>query len=243
MTAHSKPRRGTNPKPLETPTEPAITQSWFIDPYLANIGILVLDYQSLELKTAHFTKQEPCSSRRQPVSEEELISRAAGIFNAVGKSWSQRVIPNANGQEREELDIHIRFAGDLALLEIPPGDFGGFAVSHRCSGLVLYAGSILWAGLGEQLYPANPIIFESLSRKPTTILPPQEIDVLIGPQVSLIEDQSGIEAWHSIQDLNLVKSLTMSPYDVFVYLYPRTVGDFDPDKAVWVIFVNQYPTQ
>ena len=226
-----------------TPVNSIPTPGWFINPSQSNIGIFVLDYQTLAFRAAYFTKQEPCGSNRQPVSEEELQERAGGLFNAVGKNWSRRVITDDKGNEQSELAFKTTLAGDLAVLDLPPGDFGGFAVLHRCSGLVIYAGSILYMGKGEQLFPANPINPDVLTHKKTSINSPQRVDVIFGPYVGHIEKESGLSAWNSIQDLNFVQDLAVSPYDVLVYLYPRTVGVFNPDDAEWVIFVQRKPTE
>jgi hypothetical protein len=131
----------------------------------------------------------------------------------------------------------------LAVLEIPPGDFGGFAVLNRCSGLVIFAGSILWMGKGEQFFPANPINPGLLAHKKTSINSPQRVDVIFGPYVGLVEKESALSAWDSIQDLNIVQDLAVSPYDVLVYLYPRTVGMFNPADAEWVIFLQRKPAE
>lgn len=213
--------------------------AWYIDDSLSNIAIVVVDFETLQLERAYFTKQEVCQTSRPPVSDEELISRASGLFNAVGKSWSRRLMGEVPHQW-EELRIELTHVGNLALLEIPPGDFGGFAVSHACSGLVLYAGSIVFAGRGKQLYPAIPLPANSLQRSSGFIEPPQKLDLLITPSANS-EQADAIKAWTSIQGLNLVRELATEPYRVFVYLYPRSVGMFNPSHADWVIFIERAP--
>ena len=234
-------------RPVPVVVEPTrsntVTQAaWFIDPYLSNIAIIVLDYQTLQFKAAYFTRQEPCRSQRQPVSDEELKRRAGGIFDAVGKYWTHRVITD-QGTTREELAFQTRFAGDLAILEIEPTDFGGFAVSHRCSGAVIFAGSIIWAGMGKQFYPVNPIASDALIRHMSPITSPQRIDITNGPAAPPADEKSGLAAWNAVQDLNITQELAALPYDVLVYLYPRRVGVFDPNSAEWVIFVQRNPTR
>ncbi len=214
--------------------------AWLIREDMTNIGIIVLDFQTLQLKRAYFNVQTPCSEVRPPVDDAELKSRAGGLFNAVGKYWSRRIVKDENGV-REELDFEVSYKGDLAVLEMEPGDFGGFAVSHRCSGLVLYAGSIVWSGTGRQLYPAISIPPNALKRAPSRRAPtPERIDVVSVPYAN--EDE-GIAAWKSIQDLNFVQDMAHGPYSVLVYLYPRSVGVFAPSNADWVIFVHRSPAK
>ena len=228
-----------NPISSNTVTSPV----GFMDPSLSNIAIIVLDYQTLQFERAYLSRQEPCNSKRQPVPEDEIKERAGGIFNATGKYWSQRIVTDEKGNEREELDFEIQYKGDLAILEISPGDFGGFTVSHRCSGLVLYAGSIIWSGTGEQMYPANPISSNAITRDGKVPNSPQRLDVVVGPAVYSVKEESGIAAWKSVQNMNLVEALAKSPFDVLVYLYPRTVGEFNPNKALWIVFVHRYPSE
>lgn len=232
-----------------TPTNTKVSHSvyahtrptWFLPDHLSNIAIILVDFQTLQFEVAYFTSQVPCGRNRPPVSDEELKFRAGGIFNAAGTYWTRRVIEEANGK-REELAFEVSRIGDFVVLEIPPGDFGGVAVSHPCSGLILYAGSIVWSGSGEQLYPAvaiDPGALEHTSRQVST---PQRIDVRIGPGVHLgagEAKESGMAAWNSVKGLNLVQELASRPYSVLVYLYPRTVGMFDPARADWVIFVHR----
>jgi hypothetical protein len=211
------------------------TSAWFIEPSLSNVAIITVDFSSLELKAAYFIKQEPCDKRFPPPGDQELTAPASRIFNAVGTGWTSRI-----SKQGKELAFDVSRVGDFAVLEIPPVDFGGAAISDRCSGLVLYAGSIVWSGLGEQIYPAVPLRSDALQRKATKILPPQTIDIVIGVGANANTD-SGMAAWESIANLNLVQEMASSPYTVLVYLYPRTVGMFDPAQADWIIFVHRGP--
>ncbi len=207
---------------------------------MSNIGIIVLDFQTLQLQRAYLSVQTPCDELNLPVDDEELALRAGGLFSAVRRDWPRRILEDEEGV-REELAFETSHKGDLALLELLPGDFGGFAVLHRCSGLVVYAGSIVWMGTGQQLYPAMPIDPGALKRTwRHQVPPPEQIDVMIGPYARGAEAE-GLAAWRSIQNLNFVQDLASGPYSVLVYLYPRSVGAFAPAHANWVIFVHRHP--
>ena len=214
--------------------------SWDIDPQLDNLAILVLDYQSLQLQAVYFTRQESCSSSRQPVSDEELLANASEIFNAAGDNWSRRMVTDDYGNQRTELVFKTYPAGDLTVLEMEAGDFGGFAVLHRCSGMVLYAGSTVWDGTGEQLYAPDPINLAELAPTEKSPAQPEAVRTLTGTYVNAKEAERGQAIWSSVQDLNIVQDLAKSRYDVLVYLYPRSVGMFNPGNASWVIFVQMH---
>ncbi|MFQ5856047.1 MAG: hypothetical protein ACE5LU_10425 [Anaerolineae bacterium] len=225
--------------PTPTPGDengPQTVPPWYVDPYSSNIAIIALDYQTLRLKNAYFTRQVPCDGRHPPVDDEELRWRASGLFAATGR-WVADFM-DEQPCPIEKVNFHISRVGDFVVLYEPAVDFGGVAVSHPCSGLVLFAGSVVWAGRGRQLYPADPILPEALEHTPEQAPPPQRIDIWgLGGELEDVED--GMAAWNSVRGLNLVKDLASAPYSVLVYLYPRSVGLFDPDSADWVIFVHR----
>ncbi len=214
--------------------------AWFLQENLSNIGIIVLNFQTLQLQRAYLSVKTPCDELHLPVDDRQLTLRASGLFNAVRRDWTRRIIEDEEGV-REELAFEVTHKNDLAVLELPPADFGGFAVAHRCSGLVVYAGSIVWGGTGQQLYPATPIDPGALKRTwRHQAPPPEQLDVMIGPYARGTEED-GLAAWQSIQNLNFVQDLMSGPYSVLVYLYPRSVGVFSPVNANWVIFVHRNP--
>ncbi len=212
---------------------------WFIRPHASNIAVLILDFETMRFKAAYFTWQEPCDESHPPVSDEALKVKAGGIFTATGTHYTRRLIEE-EGEAREELAFEVARVGDFAILWIPPGDFGGVAISHLCTGQVLFAGSIVHGGRGEQLYPADFIRPDALKPTSRQAPTPQSIDVVVGHQI--IDDQDrGLAAWESVVNLNLVNDLAAGPYSVLVYLYPRTVGAFDPAAADWVVLIHRLP--
>jgi len=90
------PAPDCTPPPTATPTPtatsiPRVEDSsqnpppWFVDPYMANVVVITLDYQTLELKQAYYTRQPPCDDRHPPADDEELRWRASGVF--AGTVW------------------------------------------------------------------------------------------------------------------------------------------------------------
>jgi hypothetical protein len=228
----------SSPPPVRTPPLP----SQFFDPSSSNTAIFSLDYQTLQLKTVYVSNQAPCSRTSGPLSDEELKRRTSGLFWATGNGWHRQIQQDANGQSHDEVAFTVTHINELAVLEIIPGDVGGFAVVDRCSGVVLYAGSIIYAGGGTQLYPAVPVPQEAIQRTADQGHPPQSLQVRSGPGAP--EDtKGGQRAWESIRDVTLVEEIASTPYEVLVYLYPRTVGVFAAYNADWVIFVRRGPRQ
>lgn len=217
-----------------TATPIPVRPGWQINSSALNYAIIVLDYQTLTLKSAYIQPLSPCQHQ---VDDEVIKSRADGFFEAVMEYGTRRV--TADG--KTELGINVQRVGDFALAEISPNDFGGAAILDPCNGLVLFAGSIVYDGAGEQLYPATPIRPDALRYQTGQIPQPQRIDGRAGPSSTGTEGYE--KAWNSVQSLNLVQDFASSSYSVFVYLYPRTVGVFLPENADWVIFLHRDPSQ
>ncbi len=192
----------------------------------SSFAVITLDFQTLQLKNAYVTYHQACDAHHQPVSDDELQSKAIRFFAATDEYGSGPFM--------------VSHVADFAVLERPPVDFGGVAVFDPCSGLVLFAGNIVWAGRGGQVYPADPIPADRLQRTSNQAPPPSTIGVA-GTQFPA-DQKDALAAWDSVRDLNLVNDLAVPPYSVAVYLYPRTVGDFDPAAADWVILIHHDPT-
>lgn len=204
--------------------------AWRIDPdsYFDYVALFVLDYQTLKLKRAYLTQQGRCANVNPGASDTELRSRAGAIFYATEFDWRSR-FATAQGFRR---------IGDFVVQELSPLDFGGVAVSHPCSGAVIYAATIVWAGLGHQIYPTGALSAGDLKNIAGGIAEPTSFDVLVGPYG---EDKlrNAVSAWEEAKKLNLTHDMATAPYSVLLYLYPPRVGIFDATPAEWLVFVHR----
>ena len=146
-----------------SPTQINSPRSYYCE-HLSTFGIIIVDFQTLEIENAYMKCESPCSDRRPPVSDEELVATANDFFSSVDNSIDRQPVFPDNSQDvmlyRPGLDIlHV---GQLVLLEVDPGDFGSIAICDSCSGLVLFGGSIVWNGRGRQLYPSENVDSEAL---------------------------------------------------------------------------------
>jgi hypothetical protein len=232
----SAPEESATPTP--TPLERALARFYnSYDPYKSATVIITLDFQTLGLKAAYLVWQGSCDTG-SAATDEQLGRTFGDFFSARGYDWARRLL-EADTSQGNVWGFEISRVGDFVVLLNTPSDYGGVAVCDRCSGAVLFAGSIIWNGLGRQLYPAEPIPSYALQRAPGEAAPPERID-LAGYGG---DEEGGLAAWDSVLDLNLVKELASAPYNVLVYLYPRTVGTFDPLTADWVILLRRSPTE
>ena len=210
---------------------------FFVDPHLTNVAMIVLDYQSLEIQRLYARKQTPCDDLNAPLPDDILLKKASGFFDAVDAYWTYWIVTDEHGQPQKIMGFEIKHAHDLAVLEMEPGDFGGFAIMHRCSGLLNFAGSIVWAGTGEQLFPAVPLKPKQGSLSGEQIMSPESLEVLIGPGAHQVDPTQGNQAWESARQLDVVQQISRYPHRVLVYLYPRSVGMFAPERASWIVVV------
>lgn len=225
--------------PTPTPLERALARFYNVhDPYKSATVISTLDFQTLGLKAAYFIRQGSCDTG-WGASDEELRRTFGDFFSARGYDWASRLLEEDASQASRVGLFDISRVGEFVVLLMRPSDFGGVAVCDRCSGRVLFAGSVVWNGRGQQLYPVDPIASYALQRTSDQAASPRRIDVAgYGG-----DQEDGLAAWDSVLELNLVKELASAPYSVLVYLYPRTVGAFDPVTADWVIFLQRDPIQ
>lgn len=204
--------------------------AWRIDPdsYSDHVALFVLDYQTLKLKRAYLTQQGRCGNVNPGASDTELRSRAGAIFYATEFDWRSRFATSQG----------FRRIGDFVVQELSPVDFGGVAVSHPCSGAVIYAATIVWAGLGHQIYPTGALSAGDLKIIASAIVEPRSFDVLVGAGA---EDKirNELAAWGEVKKLNLARDLATAPYSVLLYLYGPRVGFFDATQAEWLVFVHR----
>jgi len=131
---------------------------------------------------------------------------------------------------------------DVFVFYESPGDFGGVAVVNARNGLSVFGGGIVWMGNGEVSYPSTWRSAASLG--PDCIpmvnaLPPPSrgFDLRDGSTLDADEVEAPLdEAWVTALPDGLLSVGYV--FDAAVLLYPRTVGDFDPSTAEWVVSIQ-----
>ena len=121
----------------------------------------------------------------------------------------------------------------------PPGDFGSISFNLEESGLSIFAASIIWMGTGAISYPEEFLPPSSYKRTGLSLPYPDDPEYL-GPYPSQVDDtyrDATRAAWDEISSLDIVKRFAEIPHKVGFYLYPPTVGLFDPGKARWIVFL------
>lgn len=120
------------------------------------------------------------------------------------------------------------------------GDFGGVGAVNAQTGLSVFGASIIWSGTGEITYPATwrePSELGSNCRSAGGINVRSGWDLISGTALSAQVVDTAVEV---VLGTAVPAAMWANGY-VFhatVLLYPRSVGEFDPASAEWVVLVN-----
>ncbi|MFQ6604319.1 MAG: T9SS type A sorting domain-containing protein [Fidelibacterota bacterium] len=129
----------------------------------------------------------------------------------------------------------------LSVANQPAVDFGSITFMYSPTTDTLFHATIIWMGEGaiyqpDYFFPPDSFVYlDSLSIT---------ADSLYAFQAS----EWGVEwyaradsAWNAVRDLNLdfMGEFAQHEFEVGLYLYPPTVGAFDPNPAKWIVIVYQ----
>jgi hypothetical protein len=122
-----------------------------------------------------------------------------------------------------------------------PGDFGAVVSVNRYTGLVTFAGSIIWSGAGEIELPKTWSTSD-LGRGCNTPNPsdPRYFHLTGGEVADAQATTRMQEAARIVLSTALPTAFLQwgSPFGTTVLLYPRTVGSFDPDTAELIVLFD-----
>jgi hypothetical protein len=121
----------------------------------------------------------------------------------------------------------------------PPGDWGGISFVYSKNLDTLFSATIIWMGKGEIDFPRVFLPADSFKIQQTNVAAPISFQYYeFGTPVSLFQKKAD-SAWNAVKSLLVVKDFSQHPYRVGIYLFPPSVGAFDPSVAKWIIFLYQ----
>jgi len=199
------------------------------------IGILILDFNSFKPKRIYSNLYE-CRNDLKILSDDSLKEKAITFIESIWPYWPRNnkidAISYRNTiNQKLKIDDYDKFV----LFDLSPSDFGGFFLYHRCSGLLVFAGSIVWNGTGKQFFPGEEIDLNYLEINSDEIENPKTIQV-VSPEVA-VSTEDGIEAFNYAKKYNFVKDYSNRNYHVLIIAYAKRVGFFDPNYAEWIIIL------
>lgn len=122
----------------------------------------------------------------------------------------------------------------------PPGDFGGVTFKLSSQQDTVFDATIIWMGTGQIYQPGNFSLQAPFTNTNVAINKPHDLRY-INTDGSAVSNPNFINkadsAWNSIDSLEITKLFAERGFKAAIYLYPPTVGMFNPDVAKWIIFL------
>lgn len=121
-----------------------------------------------------------------------------------------------------------------------PGDFGGAAAVSVRTGVTAFGGSIVWSGAGDITYPKtwrDPRALGSGCPASGGIRSRRGYDLVGGVDLAPALVDAAVA---TVADTAVPAALWRGGYvfDAVVLRYPRSVGQFNPATAEWIVIVN-----
>lgn len=128
----------------------------------------------------------------------------------------------------------------------PPADFGGAGIVSARTGQVLWRGSIVWDGTGHHVFPPLWGFASQLgARCPSSTAVTPAADAIDFRDGSLLSDTVRDAVLATLDQTVALDALathgTLAP--ATVHLYPRTIGEFQPSEAEWIIVLTSHRPQ
>ena len=126
------------------------------------------------------------------------------------------------------------------LVEIEtPSDFGSVVFRYAPTGDTVFAGTVIWLGSGEILYPTAFVPADSMKFHADSVAQPEDPDryeffVELQEETVIAKSDS---AWQAISSVDLVHTFAESDFRVGFHLYPPALGIFEPSLAKWIVFL------
>jgi hypothetical protein len=122
----------------------------------------------------------------------------------------------------------------------PPGDFGDITFSYTETGDTLFSGTIVWMGMGSITYPRDYHPVDRFGRLDTAAPAPVSVEYFLVDEPIIersVFESKADSAWAALRDLDIVWDFSSDEYRVGIYLYPPSVGAFDPSVAKWIVYL------
>ena len=183
------------------------------------ITVVVLDYRTLQVQQV-WERDVPRCAPFLGASESQLADAAEGLLATYYSSAS------------------FDHLGQVSLLTLGNGDFFGLAMLASCDAQPIYAGTIVWAGRGSQVYPSVSDASDSLDLRVAGIGQPAGYISLADPWMRLsVESPKADEVWAVASRVEALATTRSGDVRVLVSLYPESVGPNAEATTHYIVFV------
>jgi len=119
----------------------------------------------------------------------------------------------------------------------PPVDFGYVGYKYKAD--TLFFATIIWMGTGEISIPATMMEAEKFDQDKSVSNDPLSVEYYHDGYLIEAESYASVVGpiWETARKIDLTSAFSQGDYRIAYYLYPPTVGTFDPSKAKWVLFL------
>lgn len=121
-----------------------------------------------------------------------------------------------------------------------PVDFGGVTFTLTPLQDTIFDASIIWAGMGKIRYPSQFSKQSLFTDSNSTVNRPRDLRY-INTNGHAISDTALLKradsAWNVINSLEVTSRFAQKGFETAIYLYPPTVGMFNPHVAKWIVFL------
>jgi len=123
----------------------------------------------------------------------------------------------------------------------PPLDYGDISFKLIPTSDTVFNASIIWMGRGQINYPGTFSTLHPFEPSTNSVIRPFDIKYFIDGKTLLLNDTELIQkadtAWNIIDTLLITNQFSNFNYKAGIYLYPPSIGIFDPMVAKWIVFL------
>ncbi|MBN1639355.1 MAG: T9SS type A sorting domain-containing protein [Ignavibacteriales bacterium] len=121
------------------------------------------------------------------------------------------------------------------------GDYGDITFRLIPTFDTIFNATIIWMGRGQIYYPNTYSFSHPFESSTGSVVKPDDIQYFIHGSMLQLNDTDLIKqadtAWNSIDTLLITSQFSSHSYKAGIYLYPPTIGSFNPSVAKWIIFL------
>ena len=207
--------------------------NWYIN-RKASIGVFIVDYETYKPKR-YYHNLYSCRENLGLLAPDSLEKKLVTYLMSIWPYWPRN-------QRLGSSQLQLQFKNKLSFQDFDrfilfnlQANFGGRFLYDKCSGLLVFAGSVIHNGKGRQFFPAESLPIDNLKKLETIRKHPISIKVIGLFGDTTFED--GIKAYKESENYNFIQAWADYDFNVLVLLYPKTIGFFDPNNAEWIFII------
>lgn len=141
----------------------------------------------------------------------------------------------ANYEDCNDKDSNLPF--DVSVHE--PLDFGSIIFKYSQTNDTLFQATVVWRGLGSIIYPSHLLFADTFKVVTNNTPEPDSIEIF---EYFVDFDKNILKlkcdtVWSAINNVDIVSDFSQESFKTGIFLYPPSVGGFNPKSAKWIVFL------